>query len=61
MLEEKTLKKDMITETFINNLSRYHLNDLLEKVLLIKNPPKEINNKNINEEDIMKMAFDSDI
>jgi hypothetical protein len=61
MLEEKTLKKDMITETFINNLSRYHLNDLLEKVLLIKNPPKEIDNKNINEEDIMKMAFDSDI
>lgn len=61
MIQEDSLKKEMITDTLIKNLTKYHLNDLVEKVLLIKNPPKKVDSKDLADEDIMKLAFDSEL
>lgn len=61
MIEDRTLTKEMITETFIKNLTKYHLDTLVEKVLFIKNPPKGHEKDNLSEEDIMNLAFDSEL
>jgi len=41
MLNANTLKKDMITDQLIQNLTKYQLDQLKTKVLWIKNPPNE--------------------
>uniref|UniRef100_UPI0040489CD3 hypothetical protein n=1 Tax=Aliarcobacter sp. TaxID=2321116 RepID=UPI0040489CD3 len=61
MLDEGALKKAMINDILIKNLSKYHLNDLKTKVLLIKNPPIEENLDRLSEDDIMKLAFQTEI
>ena len=57
MLNSKELKKEMITNVLLDNLSKYHLFDLKEQVLLIKNPPKTNISKELSEKDILKKAF----
>ncbi len=61
MLKSKELKKEMITDVLLNNLTKYHLFDLKIKVLLIKNPQKENISKELSEKDILKMAFNEEL
>ncbi|MFA9373991.1 MAG: hypothetical protein ACERKK_07520 [Poseidonibacter sp.] len=61
MLNTNNLKKEMITDTLINNLTKYHLNDIKEKVLKIKNPPRKKNISDLTEDEILSMAFDSEL
>ena len=61
MLDDGNLTKEKINDNLILNLSKYNLNDLKEKVLLIKNPPVEKDNKVLSEDDILKMAFDGEL
>ena len=61
MLKSSELKKEMVTDVLLNNLSKYHLFDLKKQVLLIKNPPKINSSKELSEKDILKMAFDEEL
>lgn len=61
MIRNGTLKKEKINDTLILNLTKYHLNDLKEKVLRIKNPPKKKEKKELTEEDLITLAFESEL
>jgi len=61
MINNDTLKKEMINETLLKNLTKYNLHDLKEMVLLIKNPPKEREKKELSEEEILQSVFDQEI
>lgn len=61
MINNDTLKKDMINDTLIKNLTKYNLDDLKEMVLLIKNPPKENVKKELSEEEILQSVFSKEL
>mgnify|MGYP005988599243 CR=1 FL=1 len=61
MVKDGSLTKEKITDTLILNLTKYNLNELKEKVLKIKNPPVEKKNTELTEEDILSLAFDSEL
>ena len=60
-INTNNLKEEIITDTLINNLTKYHLNDIKEKVLKIKNPPRKKNISDLTEDEILSMAFDSEL
>jgi len=60
LLDSNSLKKEMINETLIRNLDKYHLDELKEKVLLVKNP-KPRSKKELTESDVLKLAFEVDL
>jgi hypothetical protein len=61
MIKDGKLTKETINDNLILNLTKYNLNELKEKVLLIKNPPVERDNKELSEDDILKLAFEGEI
>ena len=61
MLSSGSLTKEMITDTLIRNLEKYHLEQLKAKVLLIKNPPNEESDSILSEEELMKVVFDKEL
>ena len=61
MLNSGSLTKDMITDTLIRNLEKYHLEQLKAKILLIKNPPNEEDSSILTEEEIIKLVFDKEL
>ncbi|MAD41690.1 MAG: hypothetical protein CL623_04775 [Arcobacter sp.] len=60
MVDDGSLTKEKITDTLILNLTKYNLNELKDKVLKIKNPPVEKKTE-LTEEDILALAFDSEL
>ena len=62
MLSQGILTQDKINDNLIKNLTKYGLDELKAKVLLIKYPPDDSSKVNhLSEEDIMKMAFEKEI
>lgn len=61
MINDGSLTKEKITDTLILNLTKYNLNELKEKVLIIKNPPTTKEKTELSEEDILALAFDSEL
>ncbi len=61
MINNDTLKKEMINDQLIKNLSKYNLNDLKEMVLFIKNPPKDNVKKELSEEESLQSVFSQEI
>lgn len=61
MLNDHTLKKEMITDVLIKNLEKYHLSDIKEKVMLIKNPPQNKEKRALSESEVLKLAFDTEL
>jgi hypothetical protein len=61
MIEDGSLTKEKINDTLLLNLKKYHLNELKEKVLKIKNPPVEKKSEELTQEDILKLAFESEL
>jgi len=57
MLHANTLTKDMVTDQLIQNLTKYHLDQLKAKVLWIKNPPNEDNHDIMITEDMTLADF----
>jgi len=60
LIDSNALKKEMINETLIKNLDKYHLDDLKEKVLVLKNP-KPRSKKELTESDVLKLAFEVEL
>jgi len=61
MINNDTLKKEMINDTLLKNLTKYNLHDLKEMVLLIKNPPVESKKRELSEEEILQSVFEKEI
>ncbi|WP_122893099.1 hypothetical protein [Arcobacter peruensis] len=61
MIKDGTLTKEKISDMLIQNLSKYNLNELKDKVLKIKNPPVKKENKELTQEDLMTLAFESEL
>lgn len=61
MIEDGSLTKEKINDTLISNLKKYNLNELKEKVLKIKNPPVENKKTELTEEDMLTLAFESEL
>lgn len=61
MLENKELTREKISDTLINNLKKYHLDELREKVLSIKNPKIDKKEKHLSEQEIMNSIFDKEL
>lgn len=61
MINNDTLKKEMINDQLIKNLTKYNLHALKEMVLFIKNPPEDNTKKELSEEEVLKSVFDSEI
>lgn len=61
LLETGSLKKEMINDMLLKNLTKYDLLEIKEKVLLIKNPPIEKKKEELSESEILKMAFDTEL
>ena len=61
MINDGSLTKEKITDTLILNLTKYNLNELKEKVLKIKNPPVDKKKEELTEDDILALAFDSEL
>ena len=62
MLEQGTLSKEMINDNLINNLTKYHLDELKAKVLMIKYPPEDDTRmRHLTEDEIMRLAFEKEI
>jgi hypothetical protein len=62
MLDQSTLSKEMINDNLINNLTKYHLDDLKAKVLMIKYPPEDDTRmRHLTEDEIMRLAFEKEI
>ena len=60
LLETDGLKKDMINDTLIKNLQKYHLDELKQKVLKIKYPKTRTKDE-LTESDLIKMAFEIEL
>lgn len=61
MLSNGVLTAEKITDTLLNNLKKYHLDTLRDKVLKIKNPPKDKQNQQLTEEQIASSIFDMEL
>ena len=62
MLEQATLSKEMINDNLIKNLTKYRLDELKQKVLLIKYPPTDNERmQHLTEDEIMRLAFEKEI
>ncbi|MFK2821582.1 hypothetical protein [Arcobacter sp. YIC-80] len=60
LIESNSLKKEMINDTLIKNLEKYHLDEIKHKVLQIKNP-KPRSKEDLTESDVLKMAFEVEL
>lgn len=62
MIEQATLSKEMINDNLIKNLTKYRLDELKEKVLIIKYPPEDDTRmRHLTEDEIMRLAFEKEI
>ena len=61
MIKDGSLTKEKINNILILNLSKYNLNELKEKVLKIKNPPLKEKKKEFTEEDLLTLAFETEL
>ena len=62
MLEQSTLSQEMINDNLIKNLTKYRLDELKERVLLIKyHPEDDTRMKHLSEDEIMRLAFEKEI
>lgn len=61
MINNDTLKRDMINDMLLKNLDKYNLHDLKDMVLLIKNPPKEQVKKELSESEILGKVFEMEL
>ena len=62
MIEQSTLSKEMINDNLIKNLTKYRLDELKEKVLIIKYPPEDDTRmRHLTEDEIMRLAFEKEI
>lgn len=62
MISNNALKKEMINDTLLKNLTKYQLHSLKEKVMEIKNPPKvEEKQKELSETEIRELVFTAEI
>lgn len=60
LIDSNALKKEMINDTLIKNLDKYHLDDLKEKVVALRNP-KPRSKKELTESDVLKLAFEVEL
>ena len=61
MLDNNELTKEKITDTLLNNLKKYHLDNLKEKVLAIKYPKNEKRENYLSETEIINSIFDKEL
>jgi hypothetical protein len=62
MLKEGSLTREKINDNLIKNLTKYHLDELKAKVLIIKYPTEDNSKvKHLSEEEILKLAFEKEI
>ena len=61
MINDNALKKEMINDTLLKNLTKYGLIDLKKRVMAIKEPKKIIRKKELSEEEILQSVFDMEI
>ncbi len=62
MLKGGVLTKDKINDNLIKNLTKYHLDELKAKILIIKYPAEDTTKvKQLSEEEIMRLAFEKEI
>ena len=61
MIKDGSLTKEKINNMLIVNLTKYNLNELKEKVLKIKNPPLKEKKKEFTEEDLLTLAFETEL
>lgn len=62
MIEQSTLSQEMINDNLIKNLTKYRLDELKEKVLIIKYPPEDdARMRHLSEDEIMRLAFEKEI
>ena len=61
LINTNGLKKEMVTDTLLKNLTKYNLNDLREKVLCIRNPSDIDKEKELSEKELLKLAFDQEL
>jgi anaerobic ribonucleoside-triphosphate reductase len=62
MLQQSTLSQEMINDNLIKNLTKYRLDELKEKVLIIKYPPEDdARMRHLSEDEIMRLAFEKEI
>ena len=61
MIKDGSLTKEKINDMLIQNLSKYNLNELKDKVLRIKNPPPKKEKKELTQEDLLTLAFESEL
>jgi hypothetical protein len=62
MLLDGVLTKEKINDNLIKNLTKYHLDELKAKVLIIKYPAEDTTKvKHLTEEEIMRLAFEKEI
>ncbi len=59
MIETNSLKREMINDILLENLTKYGLTELKQRVLEIKNPKKEQEKAELTEEEILRMAFET--
>ncbi len=60
LVDTNSLKKEMINDTLIKNLDKYHLDELKQKVMLLKNP-KPRSKDELTESDVLKLAFEVEL
>lgn len=61
LINENSLKVEMINEQLLKNLTKYNLLDLKKIVLDIKNPPKMARRKELSEAEILESVFSREI
>jgi hypothetical protein len=59
MIDDNSIKIEMINENLLKNLSKYNLVELKKRVLLIKEPKIEAMKKELTEEEIKQSVFNS--
>lgn len=61
LLDEKTLKVEMINDTLLKNLSKYNLINLRKRVLALKEPEMRKPKRELSEEEILDSVFKKEI
>lgn len=59
MIDDNSIKIEMINENLLKNLTKYNLVELRKRVLLIKEPKIKTTEKELTEEEIKQSVFDS--
>lgn len=61
LLDEKTLKVDMINDTLLKNLAKYNLINLKKRVLALREPKEVKLKKELSEDEILESVFKKEI